>query len=288
MSATSLKILALILMTIDHIGLFFSKTPIFFQQIGRLSAPIFLFILVNSLTYTSNRKKFLVRIYILNIIMCTITLIKYYLRNTKIIQFSLTYLNIFGTFFAIIVLIILIEYIKEKKPNWKRFLKLYIVLQICSTILLIVINWNTNDTFTYVLASITANIFFNEGRLYIIIVGVIMYFTKDNKKNLSIGYTSIVWLEFLLVRYIPKVLRRLEWYRMNILHTILDFIFQTVGYDTLPATYTLFDDFSWMSIGALPFMLMYNNKKGKGYKYFFYIYYPLHILLLEIFSLILT
>ncbi len=31
-----------------------------------------------------------------------------------------------------------------------------------------------------------------------------------------------------------------------------------------------------MMIGALPFMLRYNNEKGYGMKYFFYIFYPAH------------
>ncbi|WP_442913827.1 TraX family protein [Lacrimispora sp.] len=41
MTSTSLKILAAILMSIDHIGEFIPGMPIYLRWIGRLSAPIF-------------------------------------------------------------------------------------------------------------------------------------------------------------------------------------------------------------------------------------------------------
>ncbi|WP_081773069.1 TraX family protein [Bacillus sp. EB01] len=31
---------------------------------------------------------------------------------------------------------------------------------------------------------------------------------------------------------------------------------------------------------ALPLLLLYNGKKGFGFKYFFYFFYPIHIILL--------
>ncbi|MEG1783071.1 MAG: TraX family protein, partial [Oscillospiraceae bacterium] len=46
--------------------------------------------------------------------------------------------------------------------------------------------------------------------------------------------------------------------------------------------YLLYSNYQWMQIGALPFMLAYNGKKGKGCKYLFYVFYPLHICILFI------
>ncbi|WP_336624278.1 TraX family protein [Clostridium boliviensis] len=37
-------------------------------------------------------------------------------------------------------------------------------------------------------------------------------------------------------------------------------------------------------IGALPFISLYNGGKGKSMKYFFYIFYPAHILIFFILS----
>ncbi|MGN0675508.1 MAG: TraX family protein, partial [Oscillospiraceae bacterium] len=44
----------------------------------------------------------------------------------------------------------------------------------------------------------------------------------------------------------------------------------------------LYVNFQWMMIFALPFMLAYNGKKGRGLKNLFYAYYPLHIAALYI------
>jgi len=49
MTTFSLKILALVFMVIDHIGLFFPDAPIWFRYIGRMSAPIFIFCMVTGL-----------------------------------------------------------------------------------------------------------------------------------------------------------------------------------------------------------------------------------------------
>ena len=38
----------------------------------------------------------------------------------------------------------------------------------------------------------------------------------------------------------------------------------------------------WMMVFSLPFILMYNGKRGKNIKYFFYVFYPIHIWVLYI------
>lgn len=42
-------------------------------------------------------------------------------------------------------------------------------------------------------------------------------------------------------------------------------------------------DYQWMMIGALPLMLLYNHKRGYRLKCFF-IFYPIHIILLALLS----
>lgn len=36
----------------------------------------------------------------------------------------------------------------------------------------------------------------------------------------------------------------------------------------------------WMMILSLPFLLMYNGEKGRRWKYLFYGFYPVHIIIL--------
>lgn len=63
MTSTSLKILAVILMVIDHTGEFISGMPICLRWIGRISAPIFFFCSALAMHYTKDRKKYLFRLY---------------------------------------------------------------------------------------------------------------------------------------------------------------------------------------------------------------------------------
>ena len=70
LNAFQLKIIALICMTVDHIGAigfeipFINQYAIYFQIIGRIAAPLFLFVLVQSIRYTRNKYKFILRLYL--------------------------------------------------------------------------------------------------------------------------------------------------------------------------------------------------------------------------------
>lgn len=54
-------------------------------------------------------------------------------------------------------------------------------------------------------------------------------------------------------------------------------LFQTNWFPSYGTRFYNITNYYWMVIGALPFIMLYNGKKGKGFKYFFYIFYPVHI-----------
>ena len=99
MTSLSLKITALILMTIDHIGAFISGTPILFRWLGRLSAPIFVFCCAWSMDFTKNRKKYMTRLYLANVAMGTMNYLFSVFSNINVDN------NIFRTLFLMTVLI---------------------------------------------------------------------------------------------------------------------------------------------------------------------------------------
>ena len=69
-----LKIMAIVFMTIDHIGVFMYKyenlgeIPTIFRILGRLSFPIIIFLLVEGIRHTKNIKKYLLRLSLLALV----------------------------------------------------------------------------------------------------------------------------------------------------------------------------------------------------------------------------
>lgn len=71
----------------------------------------------------------------------------------------------------------------------------------------------------------------------------------------------------------------------QILNVMYNFIFQESYAFTPIVPHKLYlGDYQWMMIGALPFMLLYNYKRGYRLKCFFYFFYPIHIILLALLS----
>ena len=69
LTETGLKWIALVTMVLDHIHYFFGFTgavPEWFSMAGRVSAPLFLFCLVEGFTHTASRKKYFAKVYVLS------------------------------------------------------------------------------------------------------------------------------------------------------------------------------------------------------------------------------
>lgn len=64
MNAFSIKLLAAFLMVIDHIGFFFFPEHQLLRVIGRISFPLFAFLIVNGFKYTHDVKKYFLRLFI--------------------------------------------------------------------------------------------------------------------------------------------------------------------------------------------------------------------------------
>ena len=126
MSIFLLKIIALITMLVDHIGYFFiqDNSYLFYREIGRISAPIFLFVFTEGFLKTSNRKKYQRRLLYSSIIM----FIGNYILSLFCTQMYPLNTNIIFTMFLCSLILNLLE--NDKSILYKCFFISFILIPI--------------------------------------------------------------------------------------------------------------------------------------------------------------
>lgn len=107
LSGNILKIIALIAMTVDHIGLELMNDNIIFRIVGRLAFPIFAFMIAEGCVYTRSRGKYLFKIAALALI-CQAA---YYFAMNSL------YMCILVTFSLSVCLIYLYDYMVKKQST---------------------------------------------------------------------------------------------------------------------------------------------------------------------------
>jgi len=250
MSTFTLKILAVLFMFLDHIYLYFFApsmgVPLILTCIGRVAYPLFLFCMVWGYHYTRNRKIYLLRLYLLSIFMTVFSYaIDYYLPTEQGYGFH----NIFLSMFLVGVLISTIETFQKDRKKGYILLCIIFAVQVlfsyAGRILHIIFPFLpglSGDTIT----GIVPNIYLNEYGFEFVALGVLMYFLKEKKDLFCVTY---------ILFCIAQFSKELIWGELGI-------------------------PMQWLMIAALPLMMRYNNEKGYGMKYFFYIFYPAHTFLL--------
>lgn len=104
LSGNQLKIIALVTMTIDHVGRFFFPQYRIFSVIGRLSFPIFAYMIAEGCRYTKNRTRYLMSVSAVALL-CQIV---YYIAQRSLFQCVLV------SFSLAIGLIFSIDYAKRR------------------------------------------------------------------------------------------------------------------------------------------------------------------------------
>lgn len=225
MSNFSLKILALIFMTIDHVGYFLpngSTEYIITRSIGRLAFPIFLFLIIEGYTHTSNVKKYMRNLYIFALI--------------SALPFKYAFGSYFDVFFTLGTVILMLEVLKMNTH------KTYdILILVVFTIISIPFDWGAPAIVT-------------------------VYFSRNyfgNAKKLAVHLPIILFLATTLSF-------SLFW---GILNTIANF--NLVYYFLVPILF------------SIPILYSYNGERGPKLvgirKYFFYLYYPIHLVVIAYF-----
>jgi hypothetical protein len=153
MTIFHIKLIAILAMVVDHVGLFFYPQLIIFRIIGRLSFPLFAWLISNGAYHTKNMNHYLKRILILGLI----SQIPFTFAN-NLINLSGWSLNIFFTLFLGLLAISFIR----KTSNIYIQLFITIVLSLVASFL------NTDYGFFGVLSIILFYVFF-KNKKYILL-----------------------------------------------------------------------------------------------------------------------
>lgn len=239
-STFALKITALLLMVLDHIGFYFEGAPAWLGWLGRGSYPLFLFCMVWGYHYTRSRKKYLLRLYLMSVFMTVFGCAVDALLPTGT---GYGNHNIFLPMFLVGVLISAIELCQRDRKKGGIFLGCIFAVQVLYYLLPNLIpaaRMLSGD----VLTGIVPNLAINEYGFAFVALGVLMYFLREKKELFC-----AVYLLFCISQFSGEMLEG--------------------GAAT-----------QWLMVIALPLMLRYNQEKGPGLKYFFYFFYPAHTFLL--------
>lgn len=109
MTSSHIKIIAIVTMVIDHIGLFFFPHLIILRYIGRIAFPLFAWLIANGAYHTRDIKKYASRIFILALV----SQIPFIVANQRIGS-SPFYLNVLFTLFLGLLAIYTIKKITNK------------------------------------------------------------------------------------------------------------------------------------------------------------------------------
>ena len=217
LNATALKIIAAVIMVIDHTGYMFFPKLIWIRKIGRLAFPIFAFFIAEGFFYTKDRRRYLLRM----LLFAFISELPFDLAFFG--KWYWKYQNVMFSFALAILALMIFEKCRANGTWWGRALGLAgIALCAVASVLL-----NTDYSYYAVVLVAVFYIFRSAGRLCSNCAGL---------------------------------------------------LFQVIDHPH--------DVQTWSILSFIPLML-YNGQKGPGLKWFFYLFYPGHLLVMYAIRMIL-
>ncbi|MBP3570039.1 MAG: hypothetical protein J6K04_12855 [Lachnospiraceae bacterium] len=266
LSSNQIKWIALVAMTIDHLAAYGFEIPMFgahfdtLRIIGRIAAPLFFFALTESVKHTRSKTKLILRLYLGAVGTGLFVAVTNLLFHDSIGRFAQS--NILCDYIYTVLYIVLTEQIIEgiRKKQWKW--SLLAVAGILATGIPHVMVWliyefpygkyGLSPETVWTIQDFAGSFIFSplaaEYTILFVIMGILMYFAGN-----KYGKVAVLVLFSCLCYFGGNV----EFLRNSMIGTAL-------GY---PQYYMIF---------AVPFLLLYNGEKGRGNKYFFYVYYPVH------------
>ena len=261
LSASGLKWIALGLMVLDHVHYMFAYTgrvPEWFSMLGRLSAPLFLFCLVEGFTHTRNRRNYFIKVYAIHLLMSGLLFLmiagllpvrpdEFYPKNGMMTSFAILMVVFQG-----------MDWLGEKRwgPGlaavilplaWPVLASMLMGMAPALQMPLSVLGytflpmWNSNP----------------DAGIGTILTGILLYGFRKNRRvqaGVFAGFTVLYYFLYPLL-----VFSRSPEFHWSMMFTTA---------------------YEWYGALAALLMLCYNGERGRGPKTFFYLFYPAHIYIL--------
>lgn len=268
-----LKIIAAVLMTLDHYALLFlqsnSNAYYILRAIGKISFPIFAYLAFESALRTKHIKKYLITLFSFSLFLDVFGYIFGAIKNITISS------NPFiGNVFTDLFLGVFTIYLLKIKSKFSFLAIIPIAYALLSNVII-------NDSY--------GTLFKTDWGSFSITFFLLLYFIREiyhiyliNKANqFQIDKESLY--ESTSITTINNVLASLSLLLTELLFYLIYMIDNTTSF--IPNEYVPIGTYSTL---AIVFILLFNGKRGKDNKiirYSFYIYYPLHLIILGIISL---
>ncbi len=272
LSSLALKIIAALLMTIDHIGLLFVPNAketytlyYILRAIGKIAFPIFAFLAVEGAYHTQNAKKYLLRLLLSAILLNGVGYLVGYLGKIRIADNPIVGNAFMDMFLGVLTITLL------RKKNWYS---LFALLPISYAVLSnVTVSGDFGTLFKTDWGTFSIALFL----CYFLAKELSSYLVRK-KNSTSSGFDYEVYH----LKY-DKLLEIVALFTVELAFYLLYRIDYTSPF--IPVEFVPIGSYSCL---AALFLLFYNGRKGydkKWIQYSFYVYYPLHLLILGIFSL---
>lgn len=299
MTSFMLKIIALICMSIDHIGAVFPMfTPSVFRDIGRIAFPIYIFLMAEGVDRTKNINKYILRLFVFAIISESAFDLAF--NQTYMIEkgmpLQIDFLNSTNIYYTLFISIATINIYEKLKNKENQFIANILIVIIPILYYLISVYGNQSSLISIQIA------FF----IYFIIL---IYLSFKLKDEIDLNYNSAYYENYIkykkcLLAFIPVIplfmLGEIFSTDYGILGVFIIFLVYVVkskrnriialtAWIAFEYFYLYIDSIrlNFMNISTFIFAMLsilfitkYNGKQGKKMKWFFYWFYPLHLAIL--------
>ena len=270
-----LKIIALIFMTIDHVGVFLPSSPLqfTFRVLGKIALPIFIYTTLEGCKKTKDIKKYMLRLGVMSIFMYIAIVIA-----QLVLYFNNGYLLVFQNIFFTLLNLVFIYYLffVNTNKNKRRMVILPILIFIGSYIFFLLRINGISEFISSIFVDGLTTMYALEAPIMFVgaLLGIYIY-EEIVRKRLNNDETLVN--EFLCSKK-AQLSRNII---MCLSIALVSLIMYSFTYENIPSfTFGNTCIYNTYFIICFPFILLYNGKRGFNNKIVngaFYLYYPLHI-----------